>query len=104
MDIMAMVFTERKMPRILLGLIFAAVIAMPAPAQNYHKNFRECAKEFGLNPDPSYTHRVQTEAGSRVLLRWRAHGQAQQMAFYDCLSRKASAPKPSANEPSRVSR
>jgi hypothetical protein len=46
MDIMAMVLKEGKMPRILLGLIFATVLALPAPAPDYHKNFRACAKEL----------------------------------------------------------
>jgi hypothetical protein len=31
---------------------FAAIIAEPAPAQDHHKNFVECTKELGLQPDP----------------------------------------------------
>jgi hypothetical protein len=96
---------EGRMRKILLGLIFTAIIAAPAPAQDYHKNFAECAKEVGLFFDPSYTHKVQGEAGGGVLRRWRFHSEAQQALFNDCLARKASlAPKPSAKGPQRVSR
>jgi hypothetical protein len=34
------------MYKILFGLAFAAVIAKPALAQDYRKNFNECAKEL----------------------------------------------------------
>jgi hypothetical protein len=85
------------MHKICIGLAFTAVIAMPASAQDYRKNFASCAKEIGLNPDVSYTHRQQPDAGGRVMRRYRANGQAQQTAFHDCLARKASlAGKPSA--------
>ena len=43
------------MHRIWFGLAFAAIIATAAQAQDYHKNFVECAKELGLNPDVGYT-------------------------------------------------
>lgn len=91
------------------GLAFAAVIACPASAlaQDYHKNFAECAKEVGLFFDPSYTHKLQGggDAGGRVLRRWYFHSEAQQATFNDCLARRASlAPKPSAKGPQRASR
>jgi len=93
------------MHKIWFGLAFAAIMANPAPAQDYNKNFAECVKELGLNPDVGYTHRLQSDAGGRVIRRYYANGQAQQMAFNDCLARKASlAPKPSATGPARVSR
>ena len=71
------------MHKILFGLAFAAMIADPALAQNYRKNFDECTKEVGLNPDVGYTHRLQSDAGGRVIRRYYANGQAQQMAFND---------------------
>ena len=97
------------MRRIWFGLVFAAMTAYPAsaPAQDYHKNFAECAKEVGLFFDPSYTHKLQGggDAGGRVLRRWYFHSEAQQATFNDCLARKASlATKPSAKAPQRVSR
>jgi hypothetical protein len=85
------------MHRIWFGLAFAAIIAAPAPAQDYQKNFVECARELGLDPDVSYTHRLQSDAGGKVLRRWYFRSEAQQAAFNDCVARKASlAPKPSA--------
>jgi hypothetical protein len=85
------------MYKILFGLALAVVITRPAPAQDYRKNFDECAKELGLFLDPSYTHKLQPDAGGRVLRRWYLHSEAQQAAFNDCLARKAKlAPKPSA--------
>jgi hypothetical protein len=85
------------MHRIWFGLAFAAIIAAPAPAQDYQKNFVECARELGLDPDVSYTHRLQSDAGGKVLRRWYFRSEAQQAAFNDCVARKANlAPKPSA--------
>jgi hypothetical protein len=88
------------------GLAFAAIMVYPASAQDYHRNFAECAKEVGLFFDPSYTHKLQgADASGRVLRRWYFHSEAQQATFNDCLARKASlAPKPSAKGPQRVSR
>jgi len=92
------------MHKIWFGLAFAAIVAEPAPAQDYHKNFRECAKEIGLRPDNAYTHKLSHDAGGRVLRRWYPHGEVQRMAFYDCLSRTANlAPKPSATGVRRAS-
>ena len=91
------------MYKILFGLAFAAV--KPALAQDYRKNFNECAKELGLFLDPSYTHSLQPDAGGRVLRRWYLHSEAQQAAFDDCVARKAAlVSKPSAKGPPRVSR
>jgi hypothetical protein len=85
------------MHKICFGVAFAAFIVHPAAAQEYHKNFRECAKEFGLYPDTSYTHKLQADAGGRTLRRWYFRGEAQRLAFEDCLVRKAKeAPKQSA--------
>jgi hypothetical protein len=51
-----------------LGLTFAAIIANPASAQDYHKNFAECVKELGLRPDTGFAQRAESEGG-RVLRR-----------------------------------
>lgn len=92
------------MHKIWLGLAFAAVIAMPAAAQNYHKNFAECAKEAGLYLDTSYTHKLQADAGGRTLRRWYFRGEPQRMAFENCLVRKAKeAPTPSPKGSQRTS-
>ena len=92
------------MHKIWFGLAFAALIAEPAPAQDYQKNFVECTKELGLQPDTGYAQKLQSEPG-RVLHRWYFHNETQQMTFSDCVARKASlARKPSAKGPPRVSR
>jgi len=92
------------MHKIWFGLAFAALITTAAPAQDYNKNFVECAKELGLNLDVGYTHRLQPEAGGKVLRRWYLRSEAQQATFNDCVARKASvAPKP-AKGPPRASR
>ena len=91
------------MRKIWFGLAFAAIIAYPASAQDYHRNFAECAKELGLNPDVHFAQRIQSEG--RVLRRWYFHSEAQQATFNDCVARKASvAAKPSPKGPQRVSR
>jgi hypothetical protein len=89
---------EGAMYKVWFGLTFAVILVTPAPAQDYRKNFNECAKELGLFLDPSYTHKLQPEAGGQVLRRWYLHSEAQQAAFNDCVARKAKlAPaKPSA--------
>lgn len=85
------------------GLAFAAVVVNPASAQDYRKNFAECVKELGLQPDPSYTHKLQTDG--RVIRRWYAHSDAQQALFNDCLGRKASpSAKPAAKGQAGVPR
>ncbi len=85
---------EGAMQKVWFGLAFAAIIANPAPAQDYHRNFVECAKELGLDPDAGYTHKLQD---GRTLRRWYFRSEAQQATFNDCVARKASlAPKPAA--------
>jgi hypothetical protein len=60
-----------------------------AGARNYQKNFIECVKELGLNPDVGFAQKIQSEGG-RVLRRWYFQSEAQQATFNDCVSRKAS--------------
>jgi hypothetical protein len=81
----------------LVGLALAAMIGSPALAQNYHKNFVECATEMGLNPDPSYTHKLKSDG--RTARRWYFHSEAQAAVFNDCVARKALAAKPSPKNP-----
>jgi hypothetical protein len=93
------------MYKICFALAFATILVSPASAQNYHKNFNECAKELGLQFDPSYTHKLQADAGGRVLRRWYFHSEAQAAMFNDCVARKASlAAKPGAKGQPPVSR
>jgi len=75
------------MHKIWFGLAVTAIVVNPASAQDYRKNFHECAKETGMWRDTAYTHKLQD---GRVAGRYRANGQAQQTAFHDCLARKAS--------------
>ena len=75
-----------EMPKIWLGLAFAALIANPAPAQNYSKNFVDCAKELGLQPDIG----TQKLSDGRVLRSWYFNSEAQEATFNDCVARKAS--------------
>jgi hypothetical protein len=91
------------MYKICLALAFASMVVGPASAQDYRKNFAECVKELGLQPDPSYTHKV--ESTGRTLRRWYFHSEAQAAVFNDCVARKASlADKPGAKGQPRVSR
>lgn len=76
------------MHKILFGLTFAAMMANPALAQDYRRNFHECAKEIGLNLDVSYGPKIQAEGG-RQLRRYWLQTDAQQAALNDCLVRKA---------------
>lgn len=79
------------MHKIIAGMAFAAAIVQPAPAQDYHKNFVECARELGLNPDASASYKLQSDTRGRVLRGWQLHSEAQQAIFNDCVARKASA-------------
>jgi hypothetical protein len=79
---------------------FAAVIAEPAPAQDRHKNFVECTKELGLQIDPNAL-RLQD---GRVSRRWYFNSEAQEVAFQDCVARKANLPSKPFKGPPRVSR
>jgi hypothetical protein len=91
------------MHKICFALAFAAMVVGSASAQDYSKNFAECVKELGLQPDPSYTHKIQPTG--RVLRRWYFHSEAQAAVFNDCVARKASrAAKPGAKDQPPVSR
>jgi hypothetical protein len=93
------------MHKIWFGLAFAALIAKSAPAQDYQKNFVECAKELGLYADVGSDQKLQSDARGRALRRWYLQSEAQQAVFNDCVARKANlAPKPSAKGPPQVSR
>jgi hypothetical protein len=70
-----------------VGLAFAAIIAEPAVAQDYQKNFVECAKEHGLRLDAQYAPRLRSDG--RVVRKWYFQSEAQQAAFSDCVARKA---------------
>ena len=88
------------MYKIWFGLVFAAIVVNPAPAQNYNKNWVECAKELGWQLD-----HTQKLSDGRSLQMWMWQNEAQQATFNDCVARKASlASKPSAKGQPRVSR
>ena len=89
------------MYKIWFGLVFAALITTPAPAQDYHRNWVECAKELGWQPDML----IRKLSDGRSLQMWTWQNEAQQATFNDCVARKASlASKPSAKGQPRVSR
>ncbi len=89
------------MYKIWFGLVFAAIVVNSASAQDYHKNWVECAKELGWQPDML----VRKLSDGRMLQMWTWQNEAQQATFNDCVARKASlAPKPSAKGQPRVSR
>ena len=67
------------MNKIWFGLAFSVMVAGPAPAQNYDKNFVECTKELGLQIDPNAL-RLQD---GRVSRRWYFNSEAQEVAFQD---------------------
>ena len=73
------------MNKIWFGLAFSVIIAGPAPAQNYDKNFVECTKELGLQADAGNPYKLS--------LRWQFRTEAQEAAFSDCITRKASRPR-----------
>jgi hypothetical protein len=85
------------MRKMWFGLLLLAVIAaQPALAQNYNKNFLECAQQLGLT-------QVVPIPGDR-LRRWHYNSEAQNIAFMDCVARKAKlAPAPTAKRPRRPS-
>jgi hypothetical protein len=90
---------EEAMQKVLIGLALATIIGTPAAAQNYHKNFAECAKEVGFIPAND-----QKLSDGRTLHHWHFQSQAQQAVFNDCVARKAGlAVKPAgaANEKGR---
>jgi hypothetical protein len=75
------------MDRIWCGLAFAVIIAGPALAQSYHKNFLDCTRELGLQEDAGNPQRL---SNGGTLHKWYFHNEAQQATFNDCLARKAS--------------
>jgi hypothetical protein len=103
---MALVHFDREgaMSKIWFVLAFSAIVVNSASAQDYRKNFAECVRELGLEPDAGYTHKLQREAGGRELRRWYFRSEAQSAVFNDCVARKARlAPRPSAR-PDRAPR
>ena len=88
-----------------IAVAFVVSISTQAFAQaGRTNNFAACAQEMGLTPDPSYTHRLSSDP-NRVASRWSLHTESQQMAFNNCLARKAGqAPTPSTKGPPRLSR
>ena len=95
--------SEGEVRKIWFGLAyaaFAAVIAEPAPAQDRHKNFVECTKDLGLQIDPN----AQRLQDGRVSRRWYFNSEAQEVAFQDCVARKANLPNKPFKGPTRVSR
>ena len=89
------------MCKILFGLAFAAIVVNPASAQDYHKNWVECAKELGWQPDGP----IRKLSDRSSLQMWTSQNEAQEATFNDCVARKASlAAKPSAKGQPRVSR
>ena len=89
------------MYKIWFGLAFAAVVVNPASAQDYNRNWVECAKELGWQPDML----IRKLSDGRSLRMWTWHNEAQQATFNDCVARKASlAPKAAAKGQPRVSR
>ncbi len=87
------------MQKVLVGLALAVIISTPVPAQNYNKNFAECAKEVGFIPTND-----QKLADGRTLHHWRFHSETQQAVFNDCVARKAAlAAKRPSDKAGRVS-
>ena len=89
------------MYKIWFGLAFAAIVVNPASAQDYSKNFVECTKELGMQPDIT----TQKLSDGRVLHRWPIYDEHKEAAFSDCAARKASlARNPSASGKPRALR
>jgi hypothetical protein len=65
---------EAAIYKIWFGLTFAAIVITPASAQNYNKNWVECAKELGWQPVPSGTRKL---SDGRTLTLWSPHSEAQ---------------------------
>jgi hypothetical protein len=67
----------------------------PAPAQNDRKNVVDCANELGLQVDPGNPYKL---SDGRVSRRWYFHSEAQEAAFSDCVTRKASSGSSAASQ------
>jgi hypothetical protein len=70
------------MNKIWFVLAFSVMVAGPASAQNYNKNFVECMKELGLPADAGNPYKLSV-----------FHTEAQEAAFSDCVTRKALRPR-----------
>jgi len=81
--------SEGEMHKIWFGVALAALIAEPAPAQDYNKNLIECLNEAGLHPDPSYAQKLQSDPAHRTLRMWYYQNEAQAAFINDCVIRKA---------------
>ena len=86
------------MNKIWFGLAFTAMMGGPAPAQDYHKNFVACTKEFALQTDPGNPYKL---SDGRMSRRYYFHSETQQAAFNDCLARKAAPGSSAAPRPRR---
>jgi len=92
------------MHKIWFGIALAGLIAGPASAQDYNKNFVECLKEIGLHPDPGYVQKLQSDPAHRTLRMWYLQNDAQAAVINDCVTRKANlARNPSASRKPRAS-
>ena len=88
------------MYKIWFGLVFAAIVVNPALAQDYYRNWAECAKELGWQID--HTRKL---SDGRSLQMWTSQNEAQEATFNDCVARKATlAAKPSGKVRQRSSR
>jgi len=89
------------MHKIWLGVALAALIAVPASAQDYNKNLIECMKEAGLHPD--HTQKLQSDPAHRTLSMWYLQHDAQAAFINDCVTRKTNlARNPSASRKLRT--
>jgi hypothetical protein len=86
------------MNKIWFGLALAVMVARPATAQDYHKNFVECTKQLGLQADAGNPYKL---SDGRLSRRWYFHNEAQEATFSDCVARKASPGSSAAPRPRR---
>jgi hypothetical protein len=86
------------MSKIWFALVFAVMVARPATAQDYNKNFVECTKELGLQADAGNPQRL---SDGRLSRRWYFHSEAQEAAFSNCVARKAGSGSSAAPRPRR---
>jgi hypothetical protein len=86
------------MNKIWFGLACAVMVAGPATAQNYNKNFVECTKQLHLQADPGNPQKL---SDGRLSHRWYFHSESQEAAFSDCVARKAAPGSSAAPRPRR---
>jgi hypothetical protein len=77
------------MHKMWFAVALAALMAGPAPAQDYNKNLLECLKEVGLHPDAGYVQKLQSDPAHRTLRMWYLQNDAQAAVINDCVTRKA---------------